>query len=176
MCSNVFKLVQNLFKCVQTCSKPVQMCSNMFKLVQNLFKCVQMCSNLFKTCSNVFKLVQTCLKLAQNSSNVVQMGSKLVQMCQMCSSLSKTCSNVFKIVQKLSAFPVQGIRHDKQCLISFLHDALFKFIDVRSYDSLWSPGLQMTLGTFCTQKLSYGLPTLLLRAFFQGDLSESLRQ
>ena len=102
-CSNVFKLVQNLFKCVQTCSKLVQMCSNVFKLVQNLFKCVQMGSNLFKTCSNEFKCVQ--------------MGSKLVQMCQMCSSLSKTCSNVFKIVQKLSAFPVQGVRHDKPCLI-----------------------------------------------------------
>ena len=75
----------------------------MFKLVQNLFKCVQMGSNLFKTCSNEFKCVQT--------------GSKLVQMCQMCSSLSKTCSNVFKIVQKLSEFPVQGVRHDKQSLI-----------------------------------------------------------
>ena len=46
MCSNVFKLVQNLFKT----------CSNVFKLVQNLFKRVQMCSNLFKTCSNMFKL------------------------------------------------------------------------------------------------------------------------
>ena len=64
---------------------------------------VQMGSNLFKTCSNEFKCVQ--------------MGSKLVQMCQMCSSLSKTCSNVFKIVQKLSEFPVQGVRHDKQSLI-----------------------------------------------------------
>ena len=65
---------------------------------------------------------------------------------------------------------------DMKSKSKFLHDALFKFIDVRSYGSLWSPGLQMTLGTFCTQKLSYGLPTLLLRAFFQGDLSESLRQ
>ena len=66
--------------------------------------------------------------------------------------------------------------HFKNRPTVFLHDALFKFIDVCSYGSLWSPGLQMTLGTFCTQKLSYGLPTLLLRAFFQGDLSESLRQ
>ena len=29
-------------------------CSNVSKLVQNLFKCVRMCSNLFKTCPNVF--------------------------------------------------------------------------------------------------------------------------
>ena len=46
----------------QVCSKLVQMCSNVFKLVQNLFKRIQMCSNLFKTCSNVFKLVQSSLK------------------------------------------------------------------------------------------------------------------
>ena len=46
-------------------------------------------------CSNVFKCVQTC--------------PKLVQMC----------SNVFKIFQKLSAFPVQGVRHDKPSLIQF---------------------------------------------------------
>ena len=49
-CSNVFKLVQNLFK-------RVQMCSNLFKTCSNVFKCVQMCSNLLKTCSNKFKCV-----------------------------------------------------------------------------------------------------------------------
>ena len=59
----------NVFKCVQTCSKPVQMCSNVLKRVQNLFKCVQICSN-------VFKYVQTC-----SCSKPVQTCSKLVQMC-----------------------------------------------------------------------------------------------
>ena len=59
------------------------MCSFVFKLVQDLFKCVQMWSNLFKTCSNVLKCVQTCSKLVQMYSNVficVQTCSKLVLM------------------------------------------------------------------------------------------------
>ena len=85
MCSFVFKLVQNLFKCYYMCSnvfKCVQMCSFVFKLVQNLFKCVQMWPNLFKTRSNVLKCVQTC--------------SELVQMCSfhIHSNLFKTFSNV----------------------------------------------------------------------------------
>ena len=61
MCSNVFKLVQNLFKWVQTFSKLAQMSSNVFKLVQNLFKCVKCvpaCPRLVQICSNVFKIVQ----------------------------------------------------------------------------------------------------------------------
>ena len=99
MCSNVFKLSQYLFKCVQTCSKPIQICSNLFKLVQNLFKCVQMCSNLFKTCSNVFKWVQTCSKLAQMSSNVfkwVQNLFKCVKCVPACPKLVQMCSKLFK--------------------------------------------------------------------------------
>ena len=59
MCSIGFKLVQNLFKCVQ-------MCSNMFKLAQNLFKCYQ-------RCSNVFKLVQNLFKCGQMFSNVFKL-------------------------------------------------------------------------------------------------------
>ena len=66
----MFKTCSNMFKCVQTCSKLVQMCSNVFKRVQNLFKCVRTCLNLFKTCSNVIKWVQICSKLFQMSSNV----------------------------------------------------------------------------------------------------------
>ena len=71
MCSNMFKLVQNLFKCVQMCSNLFKTCSNGFKLVQNPFKCVQTCLNLFKTCSNVFKCVQTCSKPVQMCSNTL---------------------------------------------------------------------------------------------------------
>ena len=56
MCSIVFKLVQNLFKCVQ-------MCSNMFKLAQNLFKCYQRCSNVFKLVQNLFKCGQMFLNV-----------------------------------------------------------------------------------------------------------------
>ena len=85
MCLNVFKLiqnlfkcVQNLFKCVQTFSKPVQMCSNGFKLVQNLLKWVQMCSNGFKTCSNVsnvFQPVQNLFNCVQNCSKIISLSS-----------------------------------------------------------------------------------------------------
>ena len=54
-----------------------------------------MSSNVFKWVQNLFKCVPAC--------------PKLVQMCL----------NVFKTVQKLSAFPVQGVRHDKPSLIQF---------------------------------------------------------
>ena len=57
--------------------------------------------------SNVFKWVQNLFKCVK----CVPACPKLVQMC----------SNVFKIVQKLSAFPVQGLRHDKQSLIQFFN-------------------------------------------------------
>ena len=79
-------------------------------------------------CSNVFKHVQTCSKLVQMSSNVfkwVQNLFECVKCVPACPKLVQMCSNVFKIVQKLSGFPVQGVRHDKQCLIQFilaLHD------------------------------------------------------
>ena len=120
MCSNVFKLVQNLFKCVQIGSNLIKTCSNDFKCVQmglklvqmcqmcsslsktcsNVFKCV--CSNLFKTCSNVFKWVQTCSKLAQMSSNVfkwVQNLFKCVKCVPACPKLVQMCSKLFKNYQ-----------------------------------------------------------------------------
>ena len=101
MCSNMFKLFQNLFKCHQSCSngfklvknlsnvfKWVQIvqnlfkcyhkCSNGFKLVQNLLKWVQMCSNGFKTCSNVsnvFQPVQNLFKCVQNCSKIIRFSS-----------------------------------------------------------------------------------------------------
>ena len=61
MCSNMFKLFQNLFKCHQSCSngfKLVKNLSNVFKwvqIVQNLFKCYHKCSNGFKLVQNLFK-------------------------------------------------------------------------------------------------------------------------
>ena len=59
MSSNGFKLVQNLFKCVQ-------MCSNLFIICSNVLKYVQMCSNMFKH-------VQTCYKLVKNLFKCYQM-------------------------------------------------------------------------------------------------------
>ena len=106
-------MCSNLLKCVQTCSKLVQMSSNMFKCVHlcsnllktcssviicvqmssNVFKCVHLCSNLFKTCSNVFKCDQTCLKLVQMCWNVL----KLVQNLFKCVHFIyvQTCSKLF---------------------------------------------------------------------------------
>ena len=71
MCSNVFKLVQTLFKCVQMGSNSFKTCSNEFKFVQmgsKLVQMCQMCSSLSKTCSNVFKCVQNCSKIICLSS------------------------------------------------------------------------------------------------------------
>ena len=48
----------SVFKWVQTCPKFAQMSSNVFKWVQNLFKCVKCvpaCPKLVQMCSNVFK-------------------------------------------------------------------------------------------------------------------------
>ena len=64
---------------------------------------------VFKSVQNLFKCVQRCLKLVQ------------------------MCSNVFKIVQKLSAFPVQGVRHNKQSLIQFAFSLVITcFQDIES--------------------------------------------
>ena len=46
-----------MFKCVQTCSKLVQMCSNLFKTRSNVFKHVQTYSKPVKMSSNLFKWV-----------------------------------------------------------------------------------------------------------------------
>ena len=67
MCSNVFT-------CVQTCSKPVQLCSTLLNC-SYVIKYVQMYSNMFKTFSNEYKSVQICLKVfkhVQTFSNLVQ--------------------------------------------------------------------------------------------------------
>ena len=67
-----------------TAQNSLAMCSNVFKLVQNLFKRVQMCSNLFKTCWNVFECVQTCSKLVQMCSIVFKLVKNLFKCYQMC--------------------------------------------------------------------------------------------
>ena len=104
MCSNVFKWVQNLFKCVQMYSNVFKLfrCvwtfSNVFELFSKLvqmcsivFKCVQPCWNLFKTCSNEFK----CFKCASVCPNLFKCVKTCFKLVQKCSNLIKKNSNVF---------------------------------------------------------------------------------
>ena len=97
MCSNVFKLVQNLFKWVQTCSKFAQMSSNVFKLVQNLFKCV-------KCVPGCPKLVQMCLKLFKNYKPFQCMGSDMT---------SRAWSSFFWLSQRTFTNKALGILFDR---------------------------------------------------------------
>ena len=70
----VFQIISNLFKLVQTC----QNWSKLVKIGLNLSKLVKPCLNwskLVQICSKVFKLVQTCSDLSKMVQTYRQMNS-----------------------------------------------------------------------------------------------------
>ena len=156
----MFKLVQNLFKCVQTCSnlfkthsnvfKCVQLCSNLFKTRWSVFKCVQACSNLVQICSNVFKLVQMCSKLFENYQPFQCKGSDM-------SSSAWSSLYLRRILTALPQFSHGGYwswnpqflnpswllgcgGHIHFLLDSFYHSGLFSEISQGTLQILWEWG------------------------------------